>query len=103
MSNNNLAVVWSPLAIRQYLSIKEYLLLKFTSKELIQFNLILRQFEMVVQKYPDAYPKTNFKRNLRRAVLNKVVSVFYREIHDEIQIVAIYDNRQDIRTKMKKL
>ena len=101
MNSNITKVIWSPLAERQYLSIKDYLLEEFSQKELIKFNLLLQRFESTVKKFPVIYPETSFSKNLRRAVLNKVVSVFYRISENEIQIVAVYDNRQDFEGRLK--
>ena len=94
-------IIWSPLAERQYLNIKDYLLEEFSQRELVNFNILLQKFEVVVKKYPDAYPETSFKKNLRRAILSKVVSVFYRVNGTVIHIVAVYDNRQDFQSKLK--
>ena len=62
---------------------------------------MIQKFEVIVKKFPEIYPETSFNQNLRRAVLNKVVSIFYRVNGSEIQIVAVYDNRQDFQTKLK--
>ena len=77
-------IIWSPLAVKQYENIKQYLLVKFTQKEVIKLNSLIDQFHKVVIKFPELYPKTKFRRDLFR------------------EVVAIYDNRQDFEPKLTK-
>jgi plasmid stabilization system protein ParE len=94
-------IIWSPLAESQYLKIKDYLLRKFTQKEVNNLNNLLDQFHEIILKFPELYPNTEFRKDLFRAVLSRQVSIFYRINNKTIQIVAIYDNRQDFEPKLK--
>jgi len=44
---------------------------------------------------PKSFPTTKRKQNIRRAVLTKHNSIYYKIEKDSIQLIAIFDNRQD--------
>ena len=101
MSKKLTGMIWSPLAESQYVTIKEYLLRKFTQKEVNRLDSLLDEFHEIILKFPELYPKTKFKKDLSRAVLSRELSVFYRTKGVLVQIVAIYDNRLDYEPKLK--
>ncbi len=89
-------VIYSNRALTNAVSIKKYLLHKFSEKEIDYFYSLLESFELAVTSLPKLYPTTNKKKNIRRAVLSKVLSVFYRIQNSNIEVVAILDNRCDL-------
>ena len=52
-------------------SLKDYLLYKFTQKEVNQFYQMLGVFESLVCKFPKLYAESPKSKNVRRAVLSK--------------------------------
>ena len=86
-------ISYSNRSLSDALIIKEYLLYKFTQKELNNFYHMLGVFESMVVKFPKLYPQSFKNKKLRRAVLSKQLSVFYSITKDTIFIVAILDNR----------
>jgi plasmid stabilization system protein ParE len=76
-------------------TIKQYLLYKFTQKEVDRFYGMLSEFENIVSTFPKLYPKSVKSKIVRRAVLSKQLSVFYVDSNDTILIIAIRDNRMD--------
>jgi plasmid stabilization system protein ParE len=93
--NQLLEINYTDLAITDASIIKQYLLYKFTQKEVDKFYGMLRAFENVVSKFPELYPKSPKSKTVRRAVLSKQLSVFYIDSNDSILIIAIRDNRMD--------
>ena len=88
-------VKYSSRSLKDALIIKEYLLYKFTQKEVNQFYQMLGVFESLVSKFPKLYAESSKSKNVRRAVLSKQLSVFYKITVDAIVILAILDNRMD--------
>jgi hypothetical protein len=86
-------ISYSNRSLSDALIIKEYLLYKFTQKELNSFYHMLGVFESIVSKFPKLYPQSSKNKRLRRAVLSKQLSIFYTISKDSILIVAILDNR----------
>jgi len=76
-------------------TIKSYLLYKFTQREVDNFYKLLASFEKVVVIFPDLHPIVVTRRKIRRAVLSKQLSVFYRIRTNCISVIAILDNRMN--------
>jgi hypothetical protein len=64
-------ISYSNRSLSDALRIKEYLLYKFTQKELNNFYHMLGVFESIVSKFPKLYPQSSKNKRLRRAVLSK--------------------------------
>lgn len=77
-------------------AIKEYLLYKFTQREVANFYHLLEIFESVVVAFPELYPKSSINAKIHRAVLSKQLSVFYTIAKYKISVVAILGNRMSV-------
>jgi len=91
-----LTVLWTDQALKNASSIKVYLEENFSGKEIEKFYSLLSAFESAVTTFPKLYPRTNRKAKIRRAVLSREVSAFYRIIAERIEVLAILDNRCDL-------
>lgn len=60
-----------------------------------QFINITEQSINQIAKNPKQYPLINRKLRIRKVVLTKHNSLFYRESKNHIDILRIYDTRQD--------
>ena len=94
------SVYWTDRALQHAISVKSYLLENFSQKEVDNFFSLLNAFEIAVSAFPELYPISSSKKKVRRAVLNKVLSVFYRINKNNIEILAILDNRCDLTEMM---
>ena len=103
MPHKLLPVVWSARSLGHAIAIREYLLENFSQKEVDRFFTLLEKFERNVSRFPKLYPATNRKKNLRRAVLHKNFSVFYKTRRNQIFVAAILDNRQDWMSRISRL
>lgn len=90
------SVLWTARALEDAVSIRRYLKDKFSNKEVVNFYALLESFEIAVSAYPKLYPQSGIKKNIRRAVLSKELSAFYRIRSKKIEVLAILDNRCDI-------
>jgi plasmid stabilization system protein ParE len=91
-----LNILWTERAFKNASLIKTYLENNFSEKEVIRFFSLLSAFEEAVSIFPKLYPQTNRKTKIRRAVLSKVLSAFYRISSNKIEVLAIFDNRCDL-------
>ena len=91
-----LKVLWTLQSLNNASSIKTYLGANFSNKEIQRFYSLLSAFESSVSIFPKLYPHTNKKAKIRRAVLSREISVFYRAADAEIEVLAILDNRCDL-------
>ena len=47
-----------------------------------------------IQKLPDSFPESEKVKGLRKCVVTKQTTIFYKYTETSIYIVAIFDNRQ---------
>jgi hypothetical protein len=93
-------VQYSKQSLENAKEIVSYLLKKFSEKEVNRFYKDLNDFEKIIIIYPTLYLESQKKR-IRRAVLSKVLSVYYSINKNKISIIAIFDNRWDETSKIK--
>lgn len=82
------------------LVIHNYLKFHFTNTEVESFYELIYSFEKVILNFPKLYHKSNSKLNIRRAVMSKQLSIFYRINKEVIEVIAILDNRCDMENKI---
>ncbi len=88
-------IIWSPLAEEDLGSILEYLSENWNQRVIIRF---LNKIDIVtnqISKNPNQYPIINKKLQVRKCVVTKQNTLFYREIEKQIEILRLYDTRQD--------
>jgi plasmid stabilization system protein ParE len=94
------AIAYSTHSLKQAREIVAYLRRRFSQKEIDQFYDSLESFENIIALYPTLYPETS-RLKIRRAVLSKVLSVYYTLGRNKVYVVAIMDNRWDEEKKIK--
>lgn len=87
---------WSNTSLSQAASIKHYLQENFSQKEINTFYALLKSFENAIALFPKLYQVSAKKKEIRRAVLSKELSVFYRYKNKCIEVLAMFDNRCDL-------
>ena len=92
-------VLWTKRSLQNALSIKAYLIKKFSKKEVVKFETLLRQFELTVSNFPTLYPESKSQKRLRRAVIHKNTTVYYIFDKNKVTVVAMKDNRQKEASK----
>lgn len=66
--------------------------------ERVMFNFIdkFEQALMLIQKMPLAYPVSDKMPGLHRCVITRQTSLYYQVGIDNIEVVAVLDNRQEL-------
>lgn len=90
------SILWTERSLQNAISIKEYLISNFSDKEVDRFYAVLQSFEIAVCAFPELYPQSSVKRDIRRAVLSRVLSAYYRVNNGKIEVIALLDNRCDV-------
>ncbi len=92
---NTYKIVWSDEALSNLKNILSYLEDNWTPKEIKKFATLLdRQLERI-QNNPYIFPKSANHKNLRRSVLTKQVTIYYHIKNYNVQLVSLFDNRQN--------
>jgi plasmid stabilization system protein ParE len=92
----NYKLYWSDEAIRNLDLTLDYLEKEWTQKEINKFKIKLsKQLNLIIQN-PRLFPKSAINPRLRRAVLSKQTTIFYELSGQQINLVYLFNNRQNI-------
>lgn len=74
-----------------------YLEVNFTEKEITRLARKIESILGNIAKFPEMYPQSLEQRNVRRAVVAKFNTLYYRVRSDknQIEILSFFWNRQD--------
>jgi len=91
-------IIWSPLAEFDFANLLDYLDKNWERKVASNFidltENILNQISLNPKQFPICYKR----KKVRKCVLTKHNTLFYRETRSRVEILRIYDSRQDSDT-----
>ena len=88
-------VEWSDEAITQLSKIYDYLEQNWTGREIRKFSVRLERVIELIAQYPRMFAVSQHKKKVRRCILTKQNSLYYKVDRHRIFIVTLFDNRQD--------
>ena len=88
-------IIWSPLAESDFAQILDYLDIKWEKKVAAHFIELTENLINQISLNPRQFPICYKRKNVRKCVLTKHNTLFYRDTRSSIQILRIYDTRQD--------
>ncbi len=90
-------IIWSPLAEKDLENILEYLAANWNQKVIVRFLIKIDFVSSQIAKSPQQFPLINKKFQVRKCVVTKQNTLFYREKETRIEILRLYDTRQNPR------
>ena len=87
-------IIFSKRAKNELIKLSEYLQLKFSIKVKNEFIDKFEQTIITIKNNPDAFAKSD-RNKYHKAVVTKQTSIFYRFDANKINIVAVFDTRQN--------
>ena len=88
-------IVWSPKSENDFENIVEYLSQEWddavTNKFIDLIDILLHQISI----NPNQFPEIHKSLNIRKCVLSKHNTLYYRNRKNYVELLRIYDNRQD--------
>ncbi len=88
-------IIWTSRALTDLKNIITYLEENWTVKEIQNFaHLLDLQLSRLII-HPFLFPESNKYKKIRKSVLTRQISIYYRVIKNEIQIISLFDNRQN--------
>jgi plasmid stabilization system protein ParE len=87
-------IIWSPLSVKDFENILEYLNTEWDEKVSNKFIDITDNLINQISVNPKQFPLINKNRKVRKCVITKHNTLFYRDRKDQIDILRIYDTRQ---------
>ncbi len=91
-------IIWSPLAETDLANILEYLDKNWERKVSVNFIELTDILVIQISINPRQFPFINRRKGIRKCVLTKQNTLFYRERRSAVEILRIYDTRQDPNT-----
>jgi plasmid stabilization system protein ParE len=88
-------VIWSPLSERDFNNILDYLRENWGSKVVTRFIDIVEDLTEQISLNPKQFPVIYKKLKVRKCVITKHNTLYYRDRRDYVDILRIFDNRQD--------
>ncbi len=88
-------VIWSDEALKNLKGIIIYLENFWTEREIQKFSQLLDKQLKRIEKNPFLFADGAKSNGLRKSVLSKQTTIYYRINQYEIHIVTLFDNRQN--------
>lgn len=90
-------ISWTPTARRTYFNILDYLAEKWTKKEVANFIFEVERLLDHIVDNPKMSPAYRKKKNVRRALITKHNTLYYRIRPGKkvLELITFWDNRQD--------
>jgi len=88
-------IIWSPLAVTDFENILDYLNVNWNNQVVVKF---IEEFEILISnivKQPKQFPLVNKKLKVRKCVVTKHNTLFYSESKESINLLRIFDTRQN--------
>ena len=92
---NTYKLIWSDEALNNLKNIIKYLEYKWTEKEIKKFEKLLDKRLDLISQNPLLFPKAIKSKDIRKSVLTKYTSVYYKINKYDIELLSIFDNRQN--------
>jgi plasmid stabilization system protein ParE len=100
--NKGKPVIISPQAQKDIRAVLTYLEENWNQKVIDEFFQKLQTFYVIVSINPRVFGYYDKRRNIRNYALTKQNIVYYRNKRDRIEIITVFDGRQNPR-KLEKL
>ena len=89
-------IFWSEEAIKNLDSILDYLIDKWSDREVSNFKKKLsKQIELIITN-PFMFPVSEYQPNLRKAVLSRQTTMFYEVKGHDIKLAYLFVNKMNI-------
>ena len=88
-------IIWSPDSERDLEHILEYLSSEWETSVAVRFLDIIEDLTEQISINPRQFPVIHLKLNIRKCVITKHITLYYRNKRNHVELLRIYDNRQD--------
>ncbi|MFD2726928.1 type II toxin-antitoxin system RelE/ParE family toxin [Hyunsoonleella rubra] len=87
-------IYWTDHALNELADTYEYLEKHFTKREMKKLSVEIDKTLKLISKKPDLFPLSDSKK-IRRVVIKKFNTMYYRENEGRIEILSFFSNRQN--------
>lgn len=90
-------IIWSDEAAEDYEQNIDYLMKKWSESVAIEFIEDVEAAIELIKTHPELYPLTGYK-NVRRSVIRKQITLFFRSGRGEIDLIRFWNSYKDPKT-----
>jgi len=87
-------VVWSRRAKDEFADVLGFIEVQFGPETAADCVLLVEEVIEKIALFPNMFPASG-QYNIRRAVVQRNLSIFYRFQRDQVDILKVWDNRQN--------
>ena len=91
---NGYEILWTNHALTELAKSYEYLESSFTERELNNLSKAIDKTLSLISHNPNLFPVSEIK-GVRRVVILKFNTMYYREINNRIEIISFFSNRNN--------
>ncbi|WP_432670256.1 type II toxin-antitoxin system RelE/ParE family toxin [Flavobacterium sp. SM2513] len=95
-------ILWTDNALKELSKTINYLEENWTDKELQNLANQLEQTLKLISQNPYLFQVSDFKKDVRRAVVLTLNTLYYRISEDNVQILSFFSNRQNPKKRILK-
>ncbi len=88
-------IIFSKTSERQLEDLLQYLELKFSVATKKKFVMKFESYVNTIFINPETFSKSQIKHGLRKCVISKQTTLYYRFNNKEIRLLSIFDTRQN--------
>ena len=88
-------IIFSQRSKNQLDSLIKYLELEFSILTRAKFVKNFDEIILIIQKNPDTFRVSEINENIRKCVISKQTSLYYRFNNYEIRLLSLFDTRQN--------
>jgi len=91
-------IIWTKLANITYLEVLDNLNKRWTKKELKAFKYLSNNLLDKIKNRQMSHLFANEKLGIRKGIIHKNVSLYYKEIDNKIYLITFFNNRMNPST-----
>ena len=92
---NTYKLIWSDEALNNLKGIIDYLENRWTKREIKKFIQLLDKQLKLIADNPFLFAESDKSNGLRKSVLSRQTTIYYRVTNYEIRIITLFDNRKN--------
>ena len=92
---NTYKLIWSDEALNNLNGIIYYLENRWSKREIKRFAKLLDKQLKLIKSNPYLFAESDKSNGLRKSVLSKQTTIYYKIIDYQIRLISLFDNRQN--------
>ena len=91
-------IIWTDESLEGLKNIMLYLEGRWTKREIKKFAKLLDKQINLIRKNPTLFPLSGRSKEVRRSVLSRQTTIYYKIIDNNVYIVSLFDNRRNLNS-----